>query len=456
MKEEWQVNITSPRAQRSVTQISNEVDSVRLETSETARQTAPVRFGSGSGLRALLSLFSCLTLGMTLSVVATAQGAEKTADKKTETKAEEKKAEPAAPAGPAPGAVTYSGLLDGYYQINFQRKNPNPTRAFDYHNNFGFSLAELNVTRTAGKGLPFGFTGTFTLGDTPPVVQATEPGNRDGFKNIQQLYLTYTPHLLGRDVAIDFGKFVTSFGNEVIESTSNDHYSRGLLFFYAIPFYHAGFRFATPISSKISFTGGIVNGWNNVREDNDAKSFFVSFAWNPNSIFSGVFNYMGGAEGVGTYGSVATLDKSYISTNLYEFVPTFKLGSKLKLVGDIVLGDGAGTTPITTGNTTINGRISGNWLGLAAYAKYQWSPQIATALRVEQFEDMPGAGNFGLRTGNTGYTKLRSFTVTAEYAAFHSKLITRLEYRHDKTSQNFFGTGKSDQDTLSLSEAYKF
>ncbi len=446
------MNITTPRARRSVTQITNEVESVKLETSETARQTASLGFGNRSSLRSLLSLFSCLALGMTFTVVATAQDAEK----KMETKAEDKKAEPAAPAGPVPGTVTYSGLLDGYYQINFQRKNPNPTRAFDYHNNFGLSLAELNVTRTAGKGLPFGFTGTFTLGDTPPVVQATEPGNRDGFKNIQQLYLTYTPHLLGRDIAIDFGKFVTPFGNEVIESTSNDNYSRGLVFEYAIPFYHAGFRFATPISKKINFTGGIVNGWNNVREDNDAKSFFVSFAWNPDAHFTGILNYMGGAEGVGAYGGAATLDKTYISTNLLEFVPVFNLSSKLKLAGDIVLGSGAGTTPITTGMTTANGRISGNWLGLAAYAKYQWTPQMATALRVEQFEDMPGAGNFGLRTGNTGYTKLRSLTVTAEYAAFHNKLITRLEYRHDKTSQNFFGTGKSDQDTLSLSEAYKF
>ena len=454
MKEKWSVNITTPP---NLAQNANGFVNAELETSETAGRPMPKLSVRRIGLHFLLSLLSCAALGMTFTVAANAQDA----DKKMEEKKEEKKAEPAAPVaptGPAPGTVSYSGLLDGSYQLNFQRQNPNATRAFDYHNNFALSLAEINVTRTAGKGLPIGLTGTFTLGDTPPVVQATEPGNRDGFKNIQQLYATYTPHVLGRDVAIDFGKFVTPFGVEVIESTSNDNWSRGLNFFYAIPFYHVGLRVATPISKKINFTGGLVNGWNNARDDNNAKSFFISLAWNPDAHFSGIFNYMGGAEGVGAYGGIATLDKSYISTNLFEFIPTFNVNSKLKLVGDINLGNGAGTTPITSGTpaTTFNGRISGNWLGLGAYARYQWTSAFASAVRVEQFEDMPGRGGFGLRTGAAGYTKLRSFTVTLEYASLRSKLVSRLEYRHDRTNQNFFGTGKSDQDTLSLSEAYKF
>ena len=456
MKEEWSVKFTTPR---NLAQNANEV-AVALETSETVGNTASLASARTSGLRFLLSLLSCAALGLTFTVAANAQDAEKKMeDKKMEAKKEEKKAEPAAPAGPAPGSVTYSGLLDGSYQINFQHQTPNATRAFDYHNNFALSLAEINVTRTAGRGLPIALTGTFTLGDTPPVVQATEPGNRDGFKNIQQLYATYTPHVLGRDIAIDFGKFVTPFGAEVIESASNDNWSRGLNFYYAIPFYHVGFRVATPITKKINFTGGLVNGWNNARDDNDAKSFFLSFVWNADSHFTGVFNYMGGAEGVGAYGGVATLDKTYLSTNLFEFIPTYNFNSKLKLVGDITIGNGAGTTPLATAGTppvTTNGRISGNWLGLSAYARYQFTPAIATAVRVEQFEDMPGRGGFGLKTGAAGYTKLRSFTVTAEYKALHDKLITRLEYRHDRTNQNFFGTGKSDQDTLSLSEAYKF
>ena len=39
---------------------------------------------------------------------------------------------------------------------------------------------------------------------------------------------------------MDFGKFVTSAGAEVIESKDNWNYSRSLLFAYAIPYWHFG------------------------------------------------------------------------------------------------------------------------------------------------------------------------------------------------------------------------
>ena len=151
-------------------------------------------------------------------------------------------AQPAAPAAPAPGAVTITGLIDGYYQINFQHPKAlptlagpamglhgsttggiNATRAFDYRDNFGLSLGEISLTRTAGKGFPLGVTATVTVGDTPGVVEATEPGGRTGYEAIQQLYVTYSPHVFGRDITLDFGKFVSPFGNEVIESVNDDN-----------------------------------------------------------------------------------------------------------------------------------------------------------------------------------------------------------------------------------------
>ncbi len=384
------------------------------------------------------------------SATAVAQDAPKKDDKPAA--AAQPAPAPAAPAAPAPGTITMSGLIDGYFQVNYQHPSSvgkptfaapfsgvNATRAFDYKDGFGLSLAEFNISRTPGRGFPLGITATLTAFDTPPVVYATEPGAKAGYEGIQQLYLTYTPHLLGRDVAIDFGKFVTPFGYEVIESVNNDNYSRGLLFTYGVPFYHTGVRFAAPLAKKLNFTGGIVNGWNNTTDDNDAKSFFTVFAWTPDSHFTGTLNYMGGAEGTGAYGrAVPTAGAGNITTNLFEFVPVYNVNSLLKIGGDIVYGAAAGD---------VNGaHVSGDWFGIAAYARYQWTPKIATALRVEQFEDMPGVGTLpgnsagGLRFG-AGYAKVRSFTATLEYAAFHNKLVSRLEYRHDRANQPFGRTG---------------
>ena len=94
---------------------------------------------------------------------------------------------------------------------------------------------------------------------------------------------------------------------------------------------------------------------------------------------------MTGNEGTGAYGKIVpTAGAGEIATNLYEFVPTYNVTSKLKLAADITYGEGAGSVSGT--------HVSGDWFGRAAYGRYQWTPQIATAIRAEQFEDIPGVG----------------------------------------------------------------
>ena len=383
---------------------------------------------------------------------------------------------PAVPASVPPGTFTYSGLIDVYFGINVRAPRAanggpftatvtpsgesigidNAGRAFDINDReLSLSLAELTFTRTEGKGIPFAITGTLTTGDTARLVHATEPGGTSSWQNIQQLYLSKTIHAANRDLTFDFGKFVTPIGQEVIESTGNDNYSRGFVFQYATPLYHAGLRATVPLDAKGRFTAMFlaVNGWNNVADDNDQKSFGVGLTWKPDSHFTGIFNYLGGAEGTGAYGpALAPKNRGNISTQLAEFAPTWQMNPKLKLAGDIVYANGTGD---------VSGiHMSGDWLGLAAYARYQLTPKFAVAVRAEQFEDLPGAGGVGLRLGGS-YTKLRSGTVTLEYALLHSHVITRLEYRHDQSSSaSFFGAGSGnttpDQDTLTGSAAYKF
>ena len=105
--------------------------------------------------------------------------------------------------------------------------------------------------------------------------------------------------------------------------------------------------------------------------------------------------------------------------------------------------------------------MTGNWLGLIAYAKHQFNDKFALAGRIEQFEDTGRTGGITPRYGFGGnYLKLNEATLTAEYLALKGKLVTRLEYRHDWGSSPIYVAGSGsvvkDQDTLSLSFAYKF
>lgn len=383
-------------------------------------------------------------------------------------------AAPAAPAGPAPGSVTVTGLVDIYFGVNARAPYPpailpttdgqkikidNSGRAFDINSDTPtFSLGEISIVRTAGKGFPLGITAVLTAGDTARIVHANEPGGTSSWQTFQQLYLTYTPHVAGRDIPIDFGIFVTPFGQEVIESSSNDEYSRGFLFTYAIPLYHMGLRATIPLTPALSFVGGIVNGWNDIADDNNGKSLFGQLAWTVTPKLTVTAGFMGGPEGTGAYGVIVPHNVGDIDTNLGEILATYNPTSKLKLglEGDLASAYGS----------IYSQHVSGNWDGFAGYARYQFTNHFAVAARAEQFEDMPGAGSLlgpggagGLRLAN-GYTKLQSATLTLEYTSFRSRLVSRLEYRHDGANNDFFDTARGghgpNQDTIELGEVYKF
>ncbi len=380
---------------------------------------------------------------------------------------------PAAPAAPAPGTVSISGLVDVYYGVNARAPSApgggpfatiltpsgehigidNVGRSFDINDREpSFSLGEVNITRTPGHGFPLGITATLTVGDTARLVHATEPGGTSSWQTIQQLYLTYTPHLLGRDIPIDFGAFVTPFGYEVIESSSNDNYSRGLLFQFAVPLYHAGLRATVPINNQLSLLAGVVNGWNDIADDNNAKSVLGQLTWKPNAKLTGIAGWMGGSEGTGAYGSAIPHNQGNITTNLFDGQVIYQLTDKLKLAAWGDYGQGAGDV------TGVH--VSGYWLGYAGFARYQFTNHFAVAARLEQFEDVPGVGGIGLRTGLATYQKLREATLTLEYTSFRGHLVSRLEYRHDHATVPFFGASGGavvpDQDTIYLGEVYKF
>lgn len=455
---------------RTIASLGRNTDRGESRSQETRKLAlSSSRSARGSSRRSCLALAPVLACAL-LGLAGLSAGAQD-ADKKDDA-AQPAAAAAAAPAAPAPGTVTYTGLVDWYYGVNVRAPHglngrpfatlttpsgehigiDNVGRSFDINSNEpAFSLGELNITRTPGKGFPLGITATLTFGDTAKLVHANEPGGTSGWQTIQQLYLTYTPHFLSRDWTIDGGIFVTAFGQEVIESSSNDNYSRGLLFQYAIPLYHAGVRVTTPISPTLTAMGMVVNGWNDIADDNTGKSVHLQLAWKPNAKFSGIVNWMGGPEGTGAYGSGILNGQGNLTTNLFELLPTYQVNDKLKVYGEFDYGNAAGD---------VQGiHASDNWLGYAAYAHYQFTPKVALTGRVEQFEDIPGVGGVGLRTGNAGYTKINSATLTLEYQAFRGHLVSRLEYRHDHSNQAMFGAGTravADQDTIYFGQVYKF
>src|SRR5947209_14221978 len=188
-----------------------------------------------------------------------------------------------------------SGFVDAYYGYNFNRPAGDTAqlRNFDTkHNQFALNLVELALEKKATPDSRLGYRMDLDFGPATELVHASEPGGSETFNHLQQGYLSYLAPV-GKGLQIDVGKFVTPNGAEVIETKDNWNYSRSLLFALAIPYYHFGVRATVPFNDKVTLGGMVVNGWNNVVDNNSGKSWCVDLTLKPTSKLTLVQNVMG-------------------------------------------------------------------------------------------------------------------------------------------------------------------
>jgi hypothetical protein len=303
-----------------------------------------------------------------------------------------------------------SGFVDAYYGYNFNRP-PGDTqlRNFDTkYNQFGFNLAELALERKPTEDSRLGFRMDLNFGPATEIVHSGEPGGADIFRHFQQGYLSYLAPV-GKGLQIDVGKFVTPHGAEVIETKDNWNYSRSLLFALAIPYYHFGLRASYPVNDKFALSGFVVNGWNNVIDNNHRKTYGVGVALKPTSNLTILHNYMGGPEQPNN-------DKDW--RHLWDTTVTYAVTPSFSLIGNYDYGF----------DTVAGARV--HWQGFAAYARYQVNPWLAFAPRFEWYDD-----HDGFTTG--ARQSLKDFTITSEHK-INGGLLTRFEYRHDFSNEAYF------------------
>jgi len=335
----------------------------------------------------------------------------------------------AAPAAPDPDKVTLNffkgtevgGLVDGYYQW-YSTKQNGLYRAFDQsHNAFTVSMAEVWLAKAPASDSPIGYKIRMNFGEASHVYT---PAADVDYKYIEEAYGSY----LHGKAQIDFGKFVTNAGAEVVEAKDNWNYTRSLLFQLTIPVYHAGIRMNYAATDKVSFMVGVVNGWNNVVENNTGKTFMASVTLKPSPKFTFIENYIGGPETSGTNDNARNLSDTVI-----QYVP----GGKLSLMANLDF-------------TSEGGQTSS---GFAGYLKYQAGPKFAIVPRYEYLSDGGAAFGSGLKQN------LQDFTLTLELKGADN-FMWRIEYRGDYSDQDVFktdtGAFKSSQQSIVFGFLYAF
>lgn len=341
------------------------------------------------------------------------------------------------------------GYVAATYNQNLNSPQPQDNRfhVFDFDaNTFTFNNAELSLIKASTAESPIGFGVVFNVGHDARVITADWTGDGTSDTNtfeLQQGYVTYKVPL-GEGLDVKLGKWATLLGAEVIESVNNFNISRSYLFGFAIPFTHTGLLLTYPVDSLVSLSAGVVNGWDNVIDNNDAKTFIGQMLFTPAEIFSLAVNGIWGPE---------QADQNKNKRWVIDVVPTLKPFKDFTLQANFDYGE--------EGNVSSIGRDA-QWWGIALIANYDFTDQFGVALRGEFFNDDDGVRTSATNRRGVGVeAELWETTLTLKYKPYE-KFMVRLEYRYDFAPDTdfFFENSRrgfrQDQSILQVEAAYLF
>jgi hypothetical protein len=325
------------------------------------------------------------------------------------------------------GPIKFSGLIDGYYSFNANHpaSKANNLRNFEVKaNQFALNMTKLTMEHDPD---PVGFKLDLGFGRAWEVFHATDPAGTNVVRYIPQAYVSLKPKTWG-GFQFDFGKFYTSAGAELTENNLTWSYGRGYLYTNG-PYYHFGARITKPLHETFTVGVQLVNGWNNVEDNNSGKTVGFTTAWTPSKKFSWFNNYYVGPEKNDTNKGARNFFDTVVNLNPNDktsFYVNFDYGAEGK--------GGALTQDVS-------------WAAIGLAGRFQTSEKTALSLRYEHYNDMDG-----FITGQA--QALNSFTVTGEYK-WAEGLLSRLEYRRDWSDKPYFDRGNQlanwkNQDTLTI------
>ncbi len=309
------------------------------------------------------------------------------------------------------------------YNDNHPDSDLNGYRIFDFESDAAkLDVLSLAVQKAAASQGEFGFRMDLAGGQSLPEITAAsglfrnvETGEASHF-DIEQAYVSYVAKA-GRGLRFDLGKFFAPVGYESIDryDAYNDNFSRSFLFGFSAPFTNTGLRISYPFSDQVSGSVMVVQGWDNVCDNNTGKTIGAQVVVTPVDPLALTLNYIGGPE----------QDSNNSNwRNVIDFCATWKATNALTL--GLNVDDGYERGALASG-------ASARWYGAALYAVYGFTDRFGLALRAERLDDCDGA-----RTGTP--QRLEEITLTPSYK-IGGHLLVRADFRQDWSNRPVFQKG---------------
>jgi hypothetical protein len=261
----------------------------------------------------------------------------------------------------ATAPLSYYGYVDAYYGYDFDHANGNNRQYFLYshgrQNEFTINQGVLGLRYDDGRvrgalGLHAGTYVSANYAAEDPVLRHVYEAWA-GFRPFQKAWL-------------DVGIFGSHIGFESAISKDNWTLTRSLMAENS-PYYEAGARLTYEVGPKLTLAGLVLNGWQNIRETNQAKALGTQIQWKPTGkilINSSTF-----------YGNEQPQDSFIRRRYFHDFYITYSASARtsLALVFDVGKQQSAGRRGYDT------------WHSGAVFVKRQLAGKLSATVRGEYY-----------------------------------------------------------------------
>ncbi|MGV3640689.1 MAG: porin [Adhaeribacter sp.] len=302
----------------------------------------------------------------------------------------------------SPAPLTLSGYVDAYYGYDFNKPENHERAGFLYnhnrHHEFNVNLAFLKASWSADRvrgnvSLMAGTYAQYNLAAEQALLRNVFEANA-GVK-------------LGRGLWLDAGIFPSHIGLESDVSKDNITLSRSLGA-ENTPYYECGAKLTYEAGSKWTLTGLVLNGWQNIREQegNGNKAVGTQLQFKPSSKV--LFN---SSTFIGNEKPDSTRQMRYF----HDLYVTIQLRENLKMatIFDIGIEEKAGASGFHT------------WYNPSLLLHYKPVPQWGLGARAEYYSDRNG---IIISTGTPRGFKTFGYSLNLDYAPLPN-VLWRLEGR---------------------------
>ena len=317
-------------------------------------------------------------------------------------------------AATAPQPLTYYGFVDAYYGFDFDHNGSNQRPGFLYahnrQNEFTVNQGLLGVRYDDGR-----VRGAVGL-HAGSYVSANYAAEDPVFRHLYEAYAGFRPF---RKAWLDVGIFGAHIGFESALSKDNWTLTRSLMAENS-PYYEAGARFTYEASPKLTLTALVLNGWQNIRETNQAKALGTQLQWKPTArllLNSSTF-----------YGNEQPTDSLVRRRYFHNFYGSYAATDRLSLALAFDVG-----TQQSAGHHGYD-----TWHTGAAFVKYRLAGPLSATLRGEYYAAQRGVivGSIAPARTAAGF-RAAGTSLNLDYAP-GSNVVFRVEGRYLNAGRAIF------------------